>query len=235
MLLCVVISMAGCGRAVNRTAERRVRDMLPSVLGPARVYRVHVANSPARTAQGHLSDVIIDGDDVAFRNGLLLDQLHLELKNVDVDIRRNKVRSIGEAHFTAALTEKSLDEFLAGEAPAGETIRGTHVHLGDQNIVTISAERMTLGVGVPFRLTGPIKLAGPAKIEIDATRMTVVGIPITGIPLKYLKRRFESAVDLTGIPFAVHLASLQTTPGKLTLSGTANTASILELAPSNAR
>ncbi len=234
-ILCCLAALNGCGRAVNRSAERRVRDMLPTVLGPARLYTVHVTNSAMRTAQGRLSDVTIDGEDIAFRNGLLLDQLHLDLKDVDVDMKRSKVRSIGEAKFTATLTEKSMDEFLAGETPSGETIRDIHVRLADQNMVTLSAERMTLGVGVPFRLTGPVRLAGPARIEIDPTRMTVVGIPISGLPLRFLKRRFESAVDLTGIPFAVQLSSLQTAPGKLTLAGTANTASLVEQTQDGAR
>lgn len=227
-LLIAVLSLCGCERAINRAAERRIRDALPTTLGPARAYRVHIANAPENTVAGHLNSVTVDGDDVQLSNGLLVDQLHLELSGVDVDTDHGRVRSIQSAHFSATIGQKTLDEIMAGEEPEGETLRKIHVLLADRNMVTLSAERVVLGLGVPFRLTGPLRVAGPQRIEIDPNRLIVIGIPITGVVLKFVKQHFEHSVDLSALPFPIEVTEVRTTPGQLTLIGTANMSAFLQ-------
>lgn len=221
-----MLLLTGCGRAINRSAERRIREALPDILGSARQYRVHVANPPERTLRGRLADVTIDGDDVQLTNGMLLDTLHLDLKGVDVDLNHRQVRHIQEAQFTATVGEAGLDEYLAGEAPPGETFRDVHFTLRD-NLVTIRGARVVLGVSVPFQITGPLQLVSPSRIQIDPKHLTIIGISVSGLPLRFLKSRFESAIDLSTLPFPVQLSSVQTTAGKLTLSGSADTDALL--------
>src|SRR5262249_45288208 len=117
-------------------------------------------------------------------------------------------------------------QYFAGEAPEGETFRKVRLTLME-NQVTIQGERIVLGLGVPFQLTGPIRLAGPTRIEIDPTHLTVIGIPLAGLPLRFLKSRFESAVDLSTLPFPIQLTDVQATAGKLTLMGSADTEALL--------
>jgi hypothetical protein len=226
----ILVIFAGCGRAVNRTAERRIREALPDLLGPARQYKVHVEGAAERTIGGRLSRVTVDGDDVELSNGLLLDHLHLDLQGVDYDTRRRQVRAIKDARFQATLSSNTLDVYLAGESPPDETIRHPRVTFGAGNQVTIAAERVTLGVGLPFRLTGPLRIAGPRRLEIDPTRLVVVGIPLTGALMRFLVQRFEGASDLSPLPFPVQLTSVQTAPGTLSLAGTADVAAILKRA-----
>lgn len=229
-LLAVLWIGTGCGRAINRSAERRIRDALPDLLGSARQYRVHVANAPERTLQGRLANVTVDGDDVQLATGLLLDHLHLDLKDVEVDKEHKRVRRIGDVRFLATVGAAGLDEFLAGETPEDEPIRNTRVSLGAGNSVTIAAERVVLGAGVPFHMTGPLRIAGPQRIELDPTNLNVIGIPIGGLPLRFLRSRFESAIDLSKLPFPVHLTGVRTEPGTLLLSGTADVTALLQRA-----
>lgn len=224
----IVLIIIGCGRAINRSAERRIRDALPDLLGPARQYNVHIDNAPERTLQGRLATVTVDGDDVQLSNGLLLDHLQVVLKDVDVDTGRRQIRKIGEARFTLTLKEASLDEYLAGEAPEGENLRNIRVTFGANSETTVKGERVTLGIGVPFRLSGPLRVAGPQRIELDPNRLTVVGIPLSGTPLQFIKNRIESAVDLTKMPIPLELTGLKTQPGSVTLTGTADIATILK-------
>ena len=198
----------------------------------ARQYKVHVEGAAERTIGGRLSRVTIDGDDVELRNGLLLDHLHLDLQGVDYDTRRRQVRDIKEARFQAALSSNTLDVYLAGEAPPNETIRHPRVTFGQGNEVTIAAERVTLGVGVPFRLTGPLRIAGPRRLELDPTRLVVVGIPLPNPLMRFVVQRFEGASDLSPLPFPVQLTGVQTAPGTLTLTGTADVAALLKRAQS---
>src|SRR6266540_1658841 len=55
LLIAACLLTAGCGRTINRAAERRIRDALPQYIGPARVWRAHVDNPPERTLRGKLS------------------------------------------------------------------------------------------------------------------------------------------------------------------------------------
>ena len=90
---------AGCGRVVNRTVERRIREALPRTFGPAKEYRVHVASPMGRTLRGQLGSVTVDGDDVELPHGMVLDALHIDLKDVDVDVKQRKLREIRESRF----------------------------------------------------------------------------------------------------------------------------------------
>ena len=225
-LLLGVVALGGCTRTVNRTAERKIRDVLPDVLGPARQYRAHIDSAPGNTTAGRLAAVTIDGDDVELPNGLLLDAVHLELKGIALDTKAQRVRSVREARFTVTVGENSLNEFLAGEARDGETIQKLRLTLNNGR-VTLAAERVVLGVGVPFSFTGPLRVLPPRRIELDPTRFEVVGIPITGKVLQFLKQRFENSLDLTALPFPVQITSVTTTKGQVTLSGTADVDALL--------
>ncbi|HLK57006.1 MAG TPA: LmeA family phospholipid-binding protein, partial [Chthonomonadaceae bacterium] len=136
--------------------------------------------------------------------------------------------SIKEIRFTATVGEAGIDEFLAGEEPPDEKIRKVRVTFGEGNLVKIAAERETLGVGVPFTATGPLRLVSPTRMELDPTRLVVVGIPLEGVPLRFLKDRFESSIDLASLPVAATLTDVRTIRGKLLLSGSLNPAPFLQ-------
>lgn len=233
----VVISLAllgaltsGCTRPINRTAERHIRDALPGLLGPAKQYRVHVDSAPMQTIQGRLADVTVDGDHVQLSNGLLLDTLHLDIKGVDVNTSRGQIRSIREARFSTTVGEASVDAYLANEAATDSSIRKAHVRFGDDNIVTLAAERVTLRVGVPFSVSGPVRVSSPQHIQFDPQHLTVLGIGIGGTSLRLLTSRFEKGIDLSKLPLPIRLIGIRTAPGELTLDGTADVAEILRQA-----
>ncbi len=217
--------------------------MLPEILGSARAYRVHIDNAPQSTLRGRLANVAIDGDDVQLGNGLILDSLHLDLRGVDFDTGSRQLRSIRETRFRAIIGMVNLDEFVTGLAvehsgknanTAGgmaisdEPIRNIRISAGANDMVTISADRIVLGIGIPFRLTGPIHIVPPRRVELDPKRLVVVGIPFTGQPLRLIEQSFESSVDLSALPFPVVLNEVHTAPGTLTLSGTADVSVLLE-------
>lgn len=227
-ILSALLLLAGCGRSINRAAERRIRDLLPAMLGEARDYQVRVSSAPERTLRGRLANVRIEGADVQLANGLLLDRLTLNLRGVEVDTRQKRVHRIGQAQFQATLREASLDEYFAGEAPQGESIRKIRIALEPDASVILTAERIVAGVGVPFRIQGTFRIAPPCRIELDPERLTVVGVPIGGIVLRFVKSRLEAAFDLRALPFPVSLTGVRAIRGALHLTGTVDTAALLE-------
>src|SRR5437773_12469432 len=77
LLIAICLLSSGCGRTINRAAERRIRDTLPQYIGHARVWRAHVENPPERTLRGKLSQITIDGEGVDFGETIRLAQLHI--------------------------------------------------------------------------------------------------------------------------------------------------------------
>ena len=114
-----LISLIGCGRAVNRSVERRIRESLPDLLGSASEYRVHVSSAFTRTLQGRLADVTVDGKNVQFANGLLLDSLHLDLKGVDSDLTHRKLRHIDSAQFAASIWDRIVSTSFSARRDGG--------------------------------------------------------------------------------------------------------------------
>lgn len=230
LFACLFALPIGCGRAINRAAERRIREALPNVIGQARQYRVHVEGAAQRTLRGRLARVTIDGVDVEPGNGIVLDSLHLDLEGVQYDRGKRQVSEIKTARFEITLSVNSIDEYLAGESPQGETIRHARVAFKEGNYVTIAAERVVLGLGIPFQVGGPLRIAAPRRLQIDPTRLAVVGIPLTGVLMRFLLNRFEGATDLQALPFPVQLTGARTSASAVTLAGTADAAAILRQA-----
>lgn len=233
--LMVLLALIGCDRPVNRIAERQIRRALPDLIGPARQYDVRVRNAWNRTLGGRLSQVAIDGHQVQIMNGLVLDRLQLDLQDVRVDTRKQKVREIREARFVATVSKPNIDEYLAGETALAENLRRPRVAIHTDNRVTLSAERVTFGIGVPFSLTGPLVIAGPRRIAIDPQRMMFIGIPIWGPPLDLLKSRFETGLDLNHLPFPVTLRAIRTEPDRIALSGEADVTAVIQRAEATYR
>src|SRR5436305_11412264 len=91
--------VSGCGRPINRTAERKIRDALPGYIGPARVWRAHVDNPAEQTLRGRLRLVTIDGEGVEMRQNVRLEALHIEMRDVDVDTGSHRLKSAGQTSF----------------------------------------------------------------------------------------------------------------------------------------
>ncbi len=221
-LLMGLLLVNGCARPVNRAAERRIREALPSLLGPAKAYRVHVESSPLNTISGRLARVLVDADDLQLPNGLLVQHLHLDLKGVDFDTQHKQLRHIDSAHFLAAVDENALTLYLIGQETEELNLQDLQIHILPNNILRIAGKRTVLGVGVPFSISGPVRLVGADRIELDPEHLTLVGIRVPDLLFGFIKSRFESAITLSNLPFPIHLTALHTQPGQLILEGDAD-------------
>src|SRR5690349_3078554 len=86
LFLTACLLTTGCGRTINRAAERRIRDALPQYIGTARTWRAHVDNPPERTISGKLSRITIDGEGVDFGETIRLDRLHIDMVDAVFDV-----------------------------------------------------------------------------------------------------------------------------------------------------
>lgn len=220
---------AGCQRTVNRTAERKVRDALPRVIGPARVWRAHVDNPAERTLQGRLRTVAIEGEQVSLRGIVLLDLLQIEMRGVVVDVARSRLRSVEEASFRAVILEDAVNAyFRENPPPPDEPVRVRRVRLRP-GIIHVQATRWLLGRAWPFTATVEPRVAGPTRLEFDPERMSVAGLPVPlpAAALRWLARLLSDGLDLSALPIPVRIRRVQVDTGRITLEGEADVARLL--------
>jgi hypothetical protein len=216
--------LGGCARTINRSAERKIRDVLPSFIGPAREWRAHVENPIDRTLRGRLRSVAIDGTDVRFRETVTLESLHIGMRDVEVDERKQRLKKVGETTFTAAISEQALNEYLrAFPPPDEEPVRIKHVSLRDDKMY-VEASRWVLGRAWPYTITVEPRLTTPTRLDFAPDRMTVLGlrVPLPAPVLRWFARRLSEGFDFSAFPFPVSITSFKTERGRIVLAGTAD-------------
>jgi hypothetical protein len=229
LLACLLLSAlcllaSGCGRTINRTAERKIRDVLPSYIGAAKVWRAHVENPPERTLQGRLSSVTIDGEAVQLRDTILLDTLHIEMRNAEFDAGRKRLKSVRETTFRAVVSEQGLNDYLRrNPPPEDEPVRIKHVSL-KQGHFYAEATRWLVGREWAFTSTTEPRLASPTRLNFAPERMTVLGlrVPLPASALQWFARRLDQGFDFTTLPFPVRISRFTVEPGRITIEGTAD-------------
>ena len=219
----IPLLLAGCTRPVNRAAERKIRDALPTYIGPARVWRAHVDNAPDRTIRGRLSRVTIEGEDVDVRKIVRLSRLRLEMHDAEVDTARSRVKSVGQTTFEATVSQGDLNDYLRRVDVPDDAVRIKAVRLGNNRIVMDAGYRL-LGREIGFTTEVEPRLASPTMLEFDPNRFSLFGIqvPLPSGVLRWISQRLTDGFDFTGLPFPVMISSVRVRAGAVDISGTAD-------------
>ena len=226
-VFCVVLaflcSLPGCARPINRAAERKIRDALPTYIGQARVWKAHVENAPERTVRGRLSHVTIEGEDVNARGIVQIARLRLDMRDAEVDTRRNRLKSVGETHFEATIHESALNAFLLKSDPPDDNVRLQTVRLA-RNKIIIQAAYKLLGREIGFGAEVEPRLATPKKLEFDPDRFSLLGIriPLPASVLRWIAARMTEGFDFSTLPFPVNIRAVTVESGSISLTGTAD-------------
>ena len=223
ILLPLVLSV-GCARVVNRTAERKIRDILPIYLGPAKVWRAHVDNPPLRTIEGRLSKITIDGEDVQLHNQITCQSLHIVMDNVDIDPLQRKLKSVGKTTFQVTLDQNSLNQYIrANPLPPDQRI-GIRMIGARKGVLILYLDYMLLGKRIPFTISATPILTSPTTLEMEPDRMTVEGlhVPLPESWLRYLAKYVNHAFDFSSLPFPVYLNQFTVDRNRIELSGSAD-------------
>ena len=212
--------LSGCARPVNRAVERQIRRALPDLLGSAKVYHVHVDGAPGRTISGRLSHVLIEGEDIQpVGGGPLIDQLTLNMHGVVFDTKSHQLRKMESANFKAVFGQDSLNLYLVGETADNPDLTDIRLKFGSGNLVSLMGKRVTLGVGVPFQITGPLRITGAMRLELDPKHLSIIGIALPDRLTYFLKSHLEQAIDLSRIDLPIRVTAISAEPGKLILTG----------------
>jgi hypothetical protein len=220
----LLLLTSGCGRVINRTAERKIRDALPAYIGPARVWRVRVENPELETLQGKLRHIYIEGEGVSLKQTIVCDFLQVQLRNTRVDVARERLQSIERTLFQAVVSERSLNDYLRRhKPPEDDPIRIKQVRVR-QNRFTIEATRWLLGRAWPFSITVEPLLASATRLEFDPEKMAVLGldVPLPRSVLRFFASLLNTGFDFTTLPFPVRITRFTADNGRVIVDGSAD-------------
>lgn len=223
-LLAIPLLTTGCTRPINRAAERRIRDVLPAYIGPARRWLAHVENAPERTIRGKLSRVTIEGSDVELARAVSLGSLRIEIRDADVDTRKGMLRRVGSTHFRAVITEAGLNRYIRDfPPPPEEPVRYNRVRLRDGGL-DVQGIRRVLGRDISFSISTEPVLVGVNELRFEPERMRVAGLPVPlpAAALRWLAHRLSEGMNFSTLPFSVQVIKVSATRSGIEFIGSAD-------------
>jgi hypothetical protein len=211
--------LTGCGaRPGEKKAEKAVTELLPSYLGKASSYKTKIeADSLGAMMRGRVRRVEIEGRNVQLVPDLLITALTITAEEIEVDKRKQQLKNVGRALFTAQITEANLNKCVRTRRP---DIKDLQVALrGD--LVQARLRPQVFGYPtVPIMIQGKLltRNGGVAlDFEPDAARVTLV--PVPKFVLDWTMERLNPVVDLQFLKVPIRIESATIRGGSLLLSG----------------
>ena len=214
----------GCGRTINRTAESRIREVLPEYLGAAKSWSAHVDSPPLNTLNGKLRNLTIDGEQVNLQETIRCAKLHIEMKDVVFDTEDRRLKSVKETKFSAVIDEVGLNRYLReNPPPEEEPVRVKFIELRPEKMY-VEGTRWLLGKAWNYNMTVEPTLSTSTHLDFPPDRMNVTGIsvPLPKSALRWLAKRLSQGFDFSTLPFTVRLSKFKVEQGRIFLEGEAD-------------
>jgi hypothetical protein len=210
--------LCGCStRLIRGKAERRISRRLTDLIGPAEKYKVRVRGTKdAEIVVGRIRRIEIDGWNVNAGRQILLESLHLELRNLRYHAPPDEQVTVGESELVIHLTEPALNDYLRRQNPENPP----QVMLNGGTVTLKGALRL-LGVPTPIETTGRLQIANRTELIYRANDVLMAIDPIPGIGPEYVEKRLNPLLDVAGLELPLRLDSIEVQPGRLIVRGTA--------------
>ncbi|MBI3948575.1 MAG: DUF2993 domain-containing protein [Armatimonadetes bacterium] len=208
---------AGCNTGIaEKDAERRIRERLPEIIGPARSYRVNIrASSDLSVIGGRLREVHIEGRRVRIGGQWPVDYLRVTLERVRVDVSREVLEEVGAARFQAGIAPPTLVQYVES---GQENLRDVRVLLRSGRLV-ITGRYLLVRVWTPFEITGSLQLLGRTRIGFHTEGARAAGIRVPDALIRQVERRLNPVLDVSGALLPIDLTEIAVRPDAVVVSG----------------
>lgn len=218
LVLLLLLLAAGCGRPIERVAEKRLNERLRSLIGPADRYATRVRGGES-LLRGRARSVHVDGWNVRVTEDLIFDAVAFDLADVEADRDTGQIRRLGSVAFAAELGEENLMRYVRSRRINIPELR---LRL-DESAITVSGRPEVFGFS-PARVSVSGNLAprpGGSGTLLDFTpsRARVAIVPIPGPVLRYVAERLNPVLDLSTFPIPVRVSGAEVQNGRLRVRG----------------
>ncbi len=220
-----LVGAGGCSRPAERVAEKRINTLLPQYIGPADRYSTRVRETTSGLLRGRLRRIHVDGVNVRMSDELTLDHLALDISDVSVDAKGQRVQSVGAIRVAATLGEANLNRYLRARRP---DIAGLQVGLGAGEATVRATPEIASLFGVPLQVRGSLQpRPGGALLDFVPGSARVSIVPVPGPVLRFVGERLNPVVDLQSVRAPFRVEQIELRPGAAVLTGSADPAMLL--------
>jgi hypothetical protein len=225
--------LSGCNTMPSEVRDR-IAERLPTMLGPADRYDVHVDGDIFGLLRGRLRSVRIDGDNVALSPGLRVHSFHADAEDIHANTRTDAIESIGSVTFDIVLDQGNLNRFMRTQKP-DDWERGARATLGMGNI-TYSDNVDVLGLATPFSISGVLtpKPGHPNQLNFVPSSGQFIKIPVPRKLLAYAVDRVNPVVDLSRMTYPVAIESARVKRNQMLIDGSVDLSSLIGTNPAAA-
>lgn len=155
---------------------------------------------------------------------IALEELRLDASGLAASSAGRASIGIQELNASLVVTEKQLNEFLAGRTV--DSVRDLQAALLNGRVRISGRYGNLLGMSLPFTITAVPEIEGGARLRLDPRQMSLVGAPIPGFGVQMIGERLNEslakALDVTRLPLpGIRLTGLRIETGRLVLTATA--------------
>ncbi|NMC81949.1 MAG: hypothetical protein GYA63_03735 [Armatimonadetes bacterium] len=212
---CLVI---GCAPpSVYRKIERTAVNAIQTELGPAESWSAKVSRDKITDlVEGDISQLSVKGKRVRPRPDLIIDEVVLEARDLNVDVKNKTLNSVKETAISAKLSPSSLALMIESMTD----IREPSVTF-EPDLVEVRGVYDVMGVPFRIRARGRMTVEPPRILRFTSDSVTAVGLTA---PLKISK-----TLDMGKVYPAILLESVTISPTAVTAHGSLEPAALAKL------
>jgi hypothetical protein len=221
LLFALGVGTTGCSsRFLQRMVERRLRNRLTSLIGPADRYTVSITGTDdSDLVLGRVRRLEVSGEGVRIGGELPIERFEMRLEHLRYTGASPDLIGVGESDLRVELSQASLNDYLA----EGRKENSVQARFVDGRLVL----RMTLklfGVPTPLVATGRLELEGEKRIVFRADTVEAPNAPLLGGGKMLVERQFNPLIDMEALHVPVRLKTLSVVDGHILLRGEADLA-----------
>lgn len=200
---------------VKEKIKESVDKRLQSKIGPAQSYEVGVSGSLIDLIRGKVAGLDIQGNKVKLRNGVTLDDLHVQLKGVKLDPRKAIILAIDKASFEGSLAQNELNNYVRNKHP---DISDINIALQD-GYLTMTARPMMLRYNTIVNAQGTLEISEGDRLILNFNKVQSAGKSASESSCAYLEGAVNPVFDTRDMSFHPKLTSVTIVPGAIKLVG----------------
>jgi hypothetical protein len=221
LLFALDVGTAGCSsRFLQRTVERRLRNRLTSLIGPAERYTVSISGTDdSDLVLGRVRRLEVSGVGVLIGGELPIERFEMRLEHLRYTGASPDLIGVRESDLRVELSQASLNKYLA-EGRTGKDVQAQFV----DGRLTLRMTLKLFGVPTPLVATGRLELEGEKRIVFRADTVEAPNAPLLGVGKTLVERQFNPLIDMEALHVPVRLKALSVVDGRILLRGEADLA-----------
>lgn len=189
---------------VRSHIEHKIREQLPTMIGPADKYEVHVVASLPSLLTGRLSKLTVHAESVFMKKRAEMETFDVEMRGVRFGIWSSSFLGARSATARATMRNDQLQRYLARKYT---DITDISCRL-EPGRFFLNAKPNLAGFEMPMKSEGTLRISGPDSISVDLQRVTVAGLTAPAFITRFITNKFNPVMQTSEFGLKAKLTKL---------------------------